>query len=79
MYKLYLLFKFIFSLQLEWNNVSNSKDTFAHLCNSLISVTVLNTLNLAHNNLCETCALHLAKLLKKSSSLKNIGKYYFVS
>lgn len=65
----------IFRLQLNWNNIGNSVETFAKLCNSLMSNTVLNTLNLANNNLCQNCCFNFAKMLRINKCLKNIGKY----
>ncbi|VVC27667.1 Hypothetical protein CINCED_3A006947 [Cinara cedri] len=62
----------MFSLQLDWNNIGNSVEAFAQLCNCLMSNIILNTLNLANNNLCETCGFHLAKLLSINKYLKNI-------
>jgi len=68
-------FNYVFRLQLNWNNIGNSVETFAKLCNSLMSNTVLNTLNLANNNLCQNCSFHFAKMLRINKCLKNIGKY----
>lgn len=70
------LFLNIFRLQLDWNNIGDSEDAFSQLCHSLMSNTVLNTLNLANNNLCQTCGFHLAKMLTTNKYLKIIGKYY---
>ncbi|KAL4097405.1 hypothetical protein QTP88_022191 [Uroleucon formosanum] len=62
----------ITELQLDWNNIGDSEDTFSQLCHSLMSNTVLNTLNLANNNLCQTCGFHLAKMLTINKCLKMI-------
>lgn len=70
------LFINIFRLQLDWNNIGDSEDAFSLLCHSLMSNTVLNTLNLANNNLCQTCGFHLAKMLTINKCLKIVGKYY---
>lgn len=70
------LFINIFRLQLDWNNIGDSEDTFSQLCHSLMSNTVLNTLNLANNNLCQICGFHLAKMLTINKCLKIIGKYF---
>jgi len=70
-----LLFLNIFRLQLDWNNIGDSEHTFSQLCYSLMSNTALNTLNLANNNLCQTCGGHLAKMLTVNKCLKYIGKY----
>lgn len=53
--------------------MGNSVETFAKLCNSLIFNSVLNTLNLANNNLCQNCGFHFAKMLSTNKCLKNIG------
>lgn len=73
-----VIFINFFSLQLDWNNMGDSVEAFAHLCNSLTSNTVLNTLNLTKNNLCETCGFYLAKMLNINKHLKNIGKHYLI-
>ncbi|KAF0751595.1 girdin-like [Aphis craccivora] len=62
----------ITELRLDWNNIGDSVDTFSQLCHSLMSNTVLNTLILANNNLCQTCGFHLAKMLNVNKCLKNI-------
>ncbi|XP_050057603.1 leucine-rich repeat-containing protein 45-like isoform X2 [Aphis gossypii] len=64
----------ITELRLDWNNIGDSVDTFSQLCHSLMSNTVLNTLILANNNLCQTCGFHLAKMLNINKCLKNIAK-----
>jgi len=69
----------IFRLQLDWNNIGDSVETFSQLCHNLKSNTVLNTLNLACNNLCQTCGFHLAKMLNINKCLKNISKYDQIS
>lgn len=58
--------------------MGDSVEAFAQLCNCLMSNKVLSTLNLANNNLNETCGFHLAKMLNINKYLKNIGKYYTV-
>lgn len=73
------MLKNIFRLQLDWNNIGDSIDTFSQLCHSLMSNTVLNILNLANNNLCQTCGVHLAKMLNVNKCLKHIGKYDLTS
>lgn len=60
---------------MEWNNIGVSVSTFAQFCDSLMSNTVLNTLNLANNNLCQECSFHLAKLINTNKCLKSIGKW----
>lgn len=65
----------MYRLRLDWNNIGISVSAFAQFCGSLISNTVLNTLNLANNNLCQECSFHLAKLINTNRCLKNIGKY----
>lgn len=66
----------MFRLQLDWNNIGASVDTFNQLCNSLISNTILKTLHLSNNNLCQECGFYLADMLNINKCLRNIGKYY---
>lgn len=67
-----------YRLRLDWNNLGNSIDTFVQLCNSLKSNSVLNTLNLSNNNLCQKCGFYLAEMLNINKCLKNIGKYSLI-
>jgi hypothetical protein len=39
-----------------------------------MSNTVLKTLNLANNNLCQKCGFYLAEMLNVNKCLKDIGK-----
>ncbi|XP_025202725.1 leucine-rich repeat-containing protein 45-like, partial [Melanaphis sacchari] len=62
----------ITELRLDWNNIGDSVDTFSQFCHSLMSNTVLNTLILANNNLCQACGFYLASMLNINKCLKNI-------
>jgi len=66
-------FLIIFRLRLDWNKMGDSVDTFAQLCSSLLSNTILTTLNLSNNNLGRESCSHLAKALSANKCLKNIG------
>ncbi|XP_025425339.1 leucine-rich repeat-containing protein 45-like [Sipha flava] len=62
----------ITELRLDWNDLGGSINTFSQFCNSLMSNTVLKTLNLANNNLCQKCGFYLAEMLNVNKCLKDI-------
>lgn len=71
-------FVFVFRLRLDGNYIGSSVEAFANLCKSLTLNSVLNTLSLENNDLCEKCGFHFATMLNTNRSLKAIGNYIII-